>query len=860
MSRMGEISKALLLENRGNIDGSRFLYSIGLHDGTRAKHEFQNIDFQKLEDIDDAELKKMIEFLSLIGEDWCVEYLGKFLLSGRYYDERQDYMENHHHVWAMEALSKFEPKDIESHIIDYLSKLDFDIPMGSCDSDMYFNIGTSYYAYEIAMEIGVKNKFSGIELVLKTFLPALSWATHGFGAAEAKWLAELKGLAAFDDLVGYLIWHHRKYECWEQVDDRVVEAIVSIGPDVIQLLAKHVYIEGYSLNQGTLEALEKLGADPTDYIDLSASNQYELNLEELEFLRDRSLQRMHEKFVNFLNYSMYDLNNLPDLISKLKLPIDKRIMMGYLNEKSTIQGACRYFQEFPTPEVIKPLSAALSVPPDDPYVAEEIIRVLTKCGDPDLLTKMLKWSSDLLSLKVSLKHTPLIEILSCLDETINWIASEQGHMIEPIETCLKSKSEDDRIVAVLFICLLSVHPTGLKALQDAGFTNIIQKIFTNKSASEFRKDLEDVRAFHDKWIDRIEEIAEDLETLEDALRLKDIIDNVDTKDVVAVANQVKLSNTPWEILLQIKDRKDLDDPILQTAVIESIPSILNGMSTKETFFEVLEKIISVDYLLRDEQFLDGLTTKLVFFKFEIDINLVFNLVPPLVDSPVFHSALVSEIEETKKLWAKNKYYERKELFEAIRAHPSLTDVKEIRTALLAVVPEFVSLLSDCIIHLPFLHVMSAIIESDMDKYVAKIIEETKSPLVTIIEVRKYFRNSFESPMVHKAVLSHSRYFANLLDEKKLEIEGLLNILSVIHSVPELAEDKKVRKSLQKALKNKENLKNELSEENLLFMPHDLMDKLVESLLDVSRIPAISEDRSIQDSITDIVSFFRSRLE
>ena len=175
------------------------------------EQEFMKIDFSKLDDIDDAELKKKIELLGEIGEKWCVQYLGKFLNSYKYYDEIQDNMWDHFHEWTVDALSNYDPKDIEQHVMDYLGKLDWEIPEWSCNSNMYFNIGTSYGAYQKAMDLAVMNKFSGVDNVLRKFLPALSWGYSGFGGAEAKWLVRLLGIYAFDDLIGYINWHHRKH-------------------------------------------------------------------------------------------------------------------------------------------------------------------------------------------------------------------------------------------------------------------------------------------------------------------------------------------------------------------------------------------------------------------------------------------------------------------------------------------------------------------------------------------------------------------------------------------------------------------------------------------------------------------------
>ena len=824
MSRMIEVSKALLLEKRGNIDGTRFLYSIGFHDGIRVKQEFQNIDFSKLEDIDDAELRKKIELLDVIHEDWCIEYLGKFLNSGRNYYDRQDYMKNHHHVWAMEALSNFAPEKIESQISNYLNKLDFDIPMGSCDSDMYFNIATSNYAYDIAMEIGVRNKYSCMESVLKTFLPALRWATHGFGAAEAKWLVELKGIDAFDDLVGYLNWHHRKYECWDQVDNRVVDAIVSIGPDAVPLLREHLYEEHYSPNLAALEAIEKLGEDPTDYVNLLAtegSDGYNTDIKELEFLSSRSVERMHEKFVNFLNYYIYDIKTVSDIITKSHLTIDNRIMMDYLNEESTIRGVCKYFQDFPTPDVIKPLTVALSVPSNDPYVAEEIIRTLTKNSDPDLLAKLLKWSSDLLSSEISLSNTPVIKTLCILDETISWISSDQSNIIEPIAIYLNSESEDDRIVAIFFIGLISTNPTGLKQLQAAGLQTILDQLFHQKTPKDYFNDFKDNKAFYGLWLPRITNISNNKITHEDADSVESIsndtkihedVDSIesisnDTKihedvdSIENVANEIRYSRTPWLVISEAKASFDLNNAILKSAVIDSIPNLLNGMTNRGSIIKILEAISDIDYLIQNKKFLDGLSDKILSQSdlssphkinehFVVSPKVLLEMTPMVFDNPKFQKTLAFYAKA-----AVSRTYNR-DLFNQLYSNQFLLELGSIKDVLRKCESDLLFQIKSGTINAPLIKVMTKITGKNYVDKVADVICDQATSLKTIMKILSAFPEIGEE----KRIRNFIRDFVEKTKKSCYEGKGprvyiIIDTFNVFSRLPGIINDKSIQNSI-----------------------------------------------------------------
>lgn len=803
------------------------------------EQEFMKIDFSKLDDIDDAELKKKIELLGEIGEKWCVQYLGKFLNSYKYYDEIQDNMWDHFHEWTVDALSNYDPKDIEQHVMDYLGKLDWEIPEWSCNSNMYFNIGTSYGAYQKAMDLAVMNKFSGVDNVLRKFLPALSWGYSGFGGAEAKWLVRLLGIYAFDDLIGYINWHHRKHsDCGQWVDNRVVEAIVLMGPDAIPLLTGHVYESYYSPNPGVLEALEKLGADPTDYINLSATDSsegYYIDMKDLEFLKSRSLERMHEKFVNMLDYYMYEID-IRNIISKIGLTIDKMIMMRFLNEKRAVQGVCRYFQEYPTPEVIKPLAALLDLADIDGEAGFEIIKTLDNCQDPAIFDNILKWISTLSDIETApyflYKYLSRDSIVQSLEN----IASNYDDLKDPLDRYLNSDSENERMVAVLLIGLFSTHAVGLKRLQAAGFEKTIHELFKRKSSKEFLEDFDDTKRFRGLWIPWIKNIANDTV----ALNEKDAISEL--------ADEIRLSKTPFKIISEIKGSYDRTDARLKDAVLDSIRSILEDVRFNHynELESALEQLKEIDFLVETPDFLDNLAEMLTDFsslpQFDLRLEKVFQIFPNLADNKELHRIILWYIERSLDDW----------FLETLAHADSLLEMESIRDALEKREQDLVKLMEDKPINFPVILILTKALHKDYSRFIAEAIEKSENPLELIHVIKTEMNDALTTRQVQNAFLARSQYIVEKISNESIQ---LIDLIDIIHDIPKLGEEFRIRNSINEVVLKITKLYSK-GITPLSYYPVSPED-LAQTLRRISETPGLCEYGPLKASIRELLALLKS---
>ncbi len=173
------------------------------------------------------------------------------------------------HEIVLEILRSCNQNDTIEGIVEWFNTLSYDFDAYGCRDVRFWIQNTSNEALEIALEICAKHCRKEIIPQLESFMQILPW-THSWspagtlGELGVRYYAQLEGVDAFDLLIERLIWTHPKWDCGEEIDGRVADAIVSIGKEVVPLLKPYLNSES-DINEGIVWILEQLGEKPSDY-------------------------------------------------------------------------------------------------------------------------------------------------------------------------------------------------------------------------------------------------------------------------------------------------------------------------------------------------------------------------------------------------------------------------------------------------------------------------------------------------------------------------------------------------------------------------------------------------------------------
>jgi len=226
---------------------------------------------------------------------------------------------------------------------------------------------TSQEALEIALNICISPQRKEIVPKIKEFMDIISWScpwgySDWFSQLVIDTLVKLEGIDAFDTLMRRIHWHHRKWDCGDGVDDRIVNAVVSMGNDVIPRLDSYLFQdwEPWDINQGTVEILRRLGENLTNHYSI-CSIEYDLDYRQigpimLLILETDRLRAVEELMCyRFKGHDIYERDEsfLIEQIEKMDLHPSPEEMVHCLEHPNLIiaRGAAKYAHKYESVEI-----------------------------------------------------------------------------------------------------------------------------------------------------------------------------------------------------------------------------------------------------------------------------------------------------------------------------------------------------------------------------------------------------------------------------------------------------------------------------------------------------------------------------